>query len=935
MPSAAVSVSMFIAMVPAAANPSNTSSDAARQARPQWIWFPESVTEAQNQRRYFRRSWSLPWRSEKAVLQITVDDEFELRINGRKVATGTTWRDYKTCDVTRHLRKGPNSLRIQARNHGGHAGVILVAEATGPSGQIVRLVTDERWQASRDGRTWQPARVVATYPGPPWGRLPVPSDAHEHDTSRVVPDAGLRILSAMAGFMGGGIPRADALPNVDPARVPLYRELGLRAVAEYAYWWYLEPEPGQWDWRFSDRVHEGLGKLGLGHAVYPWFHVAPPWYQKTDRYTPLRCLQHDKDIDLCMSLWDPNAPACCERLYAAYRSHFGDEVGPIFVGIYGDFGEVMFPVAINPWWRPKCKHNHIDFWTADRFARRDFVRFCRAKYGRIETLNQRWGSALARFEDITYPKDEKTPRWWLDFIEWRYESMNRFTAAALRAVRKHYPKTELHILLGGGSELLYYAQDNTGLPKLCAEYDVVVHSTHGGGREMWFMAKRIATAAKFYGLRYVTEPPGKVPPERVLERLFIDASTGVTGMFEYMHNLFENAPQLSRYLGLLRQDPPLCEAAALFCTTYHRLQPAARRPGPGAVPQKLKRAFDEIHDVMDLDLLDEPLIADGALDRYKLLIQFEGDIYEARTIERIVAWVRQGGVLILCGQRPWRTPEGLCPAPADFFEPTRPLPGLDGAVIKRFGKGSVIGLRSESGGRPAMYEAIYAVASNLSRYSQTCNDLFVADGRMDGVWTTTFADRILLLNTSPDASITKTLAFRHPRTGKPTEITVTLAPREMRYVWIDGEPAQVEIVCAAQHSPAVPEAGANRPPRRRRHRMLTLEPGGSARLRAVVERPGTYAVHARIVSNPSGRRAEIRFGRNRTIRLATQANDSWRIPKVGQIQLAQGELEIILHNPNRGRIHADRLILTTDTRLAGFRYPIVRRPDVRPFGLAP
>ncbi len=584
MPSSTLGLLVLVGLlVPAAADP-NCADHAMEMPKPKWIWFPESVEQSQNQVRYFRQAWSLPWDPSNALLQITADDEFELRINRRKIGASKQWRDYQTYDVTRQLRRGANTLAIRARNGGGHAGVILVAKALNDAGQTEQLVTDQDWQASQDGKRWQPARVVATYPDAPWGRLPDPPSAYEHDPNEIVPDSGLRLISAMAGFMGGGIPHVDALPNVHPAKVPLYRELGLAAVAEYAYWWYLEPEPDRWDFRFSDRVHDGLAKVGLDHAVYPWFHVAPPWYQKTDRYTPLRCLEHDEEIDLCMSLWDPNATACCDRLYAAYRRHFGDRIGPIYVGIYGDFGEVMFPVAINPWWRPKCRHNHIDWWTGDRFARKDFANLCRRKYRNIDSLNKHWGSAFADFEHITYPKDEKARRWWLDFIEWRYDSMNRFTAATIRTIRKHYPKAELQILLGGGSELLYYGQDNSGLPKLSVADDVVIHSTHAGGRQMWFMAKRIATAAKHYGLKYVTEPPGKVPKEQALERLFIDAATGITTMFEYMDNIFDNAPELSRYLGLLRGDKPVCEAAVLFPTTYHRLQPIARKPGPPGAP---------------------------------------------------------------------------------------------------------------------------------------------------------------------------------------------------------------------------------------------------------------------------------------------------------------------------------------------------------------
>ncbi len=337
--------------------------------------------------------------------------------------------------------------------------------------------------------------------------------------------------------------------------------------------------------------------------------------------------------------------------------------------------------------------------------------------------------------------------------------------------------------------------------------------------------------------------------------------------------------------------------------------------------------------MIDLDILDEPLIADEALAGYKLLIQFEGDIYESETLEKILSWVRGGGVLLICGERPWQTVEQQHTWPAELFEPKDPLPEVSKAAVTRVGKGSIVGLNYSWDERPAMYQAIYAIAGRLGQYSDGQKDLFLADGEADDVWTTTFADRILLSNVSRGKRVSKVLRFNHPRMGKGTEIPVTLAPQEMKAVWIDGEPERIDIVCGRHRFSPSRSAAARDVRARTTWPLLRVGPGKSVRLAANVSEGATYAVHVRILSDPPGKRVELRLPKNEVITLATQPKDSYRIPKVGQLRLAKGRIEITIRNLNRASIHADRIVLTTDTELAGHRYAITRRADLLPFGL--
>ena len=61
---------------------------------------------------------------------------------------------------------------------------------------------------------------------------------------------------------------------------------------------------------------------------------------------------------------------------------------------------------------------------------------------------------------------------------------------------------------------------------------------------------------------------------------------------------------------------------------------------------------------MDYDVVDEELIADGALSHYRVLIWLEGDVMEGALLQKLAAWVENGGVLVRLGAARVQTVEG-------------------------------------------------------------------------------------------------------------------------------------------------------------------------------------------------------------------------------------------------------------------------------------
>ncbi len=123
-----------------------------------WIWPEELHWDLHNCYAQFRKVFILERKLEKALLAITADQSYQLRINGHYVCRGPArgyqshW-PYDEIDVTEHLHNGRNLIAIRACNPGfsnfqyltqGYAGLLVAARW-----DELNIVTDETWKCRR------------------------------------------------------------------------------------------------------------------------------------------------------------------------------------------------------------------------------------------------------------------------------------------------------------------------------------------------------------------------------------------------------------------------------------------------------------------------------------------------------------------------------------------------------------------------------------------------------------------------------------------------------------------------------------------------------------------------------------------------------------------------------------------------------------------
>lgn len=463
----------------------------------------------------------------------------------------------------------------------------------------------------------------------------------------------------------GAFPRTnfiEAPPSVES--LTHLRNLGLVADEDYISWGAVEREPGHWYWQDNDGMEKTLHEAGLEYVAYNWVHFPPVWLrdQQKDKRTLMRCMEHGLEANY-LSIFDPRTIGWYDHFYKNLREHFGERIDRVYACILGPYGEGNYPLRVDSW--VNMGHCHEGYWCGDVYAIKAFQMAMRREYGHVRRLNHAWGGDYKTFDEIFPPKelhDEKfkpspeafptaqDKRRWLDFITWYHQAIIDFAGESVKTVLKYYPPEKVRIKPGGSSggiNPLTYGTYCPGYGKMAAPYKIVIQPADCQGAV--FADKWMGTAYQFYGVKECTEPAGGLDGKTFVRRMFSDASAGAAQLFTYEFE--SHAPDIRKYVRLYTGKPGETEIALYCPTTLYRL-------GGNLHPTISSATL--LRDLCEFDVLDELLIADGALTpkRYKTLIMFQGDIIDEPILKKMDAFLRGGGKIIQTGDAPIKDVEG-------------------------------------------------------------------------------------------------------------------------------------------------------------------------------------------------------------------------------------------------------------------------------------
>ena len=612
----------------------------------------------------------------------------------------------------------------------------------------------------------------------------------------------IRFMMQM-GTSNGPIPLSDW---ASPECIELLKRTSCFADCDYQSWALAEPEKGQWDFSVYAKNADLLRNSGLDYVCFAWLHFPPKWFLSTPDFVPYQCVEHGGKL-MQLSPWAPKVWDVFRGFYKAQHEAMGEKIRWIRLATPSDYGEIGFPAAMTSWLVPQ-EHAHAGYWCGDPYARADFRAEMRRRFRSIGTLNKRWGTAFETWKDVTYPdlvqqkaarvaRESGKPtdrRRWLDFIEWYYGTWLRFVPKFASVVREFYPETPLIVSVGYASELTMVGNDYSAIPKMAKQSNIALQSPGNVG---YYALKRVSTACHFYGCPYYTEPPGDVPPEAEIARVWSDVSNGVQVYFEYAVNLDLARPQLRMYKDHMTGARPVVDVAVFNPTIEHRIN-----CGADNFPVHAYNLCENGRDIFDCDVVDESLIRDGALKDYRILVYTQGNVTEDLALDKIAAWVRQGGVLLTCELGDVESVEGskstwqsLVPSPLLDKERVGEVQSdgkwdwakVTALCTKRIGRGLVIRLPVKPDAYGVFAEAVAHAAYNLTDFGSRFRNAPLIDAVRDEVKATLLPDRILYFN-GTDREIVKHVTLRpedwaaRPKKPEKTEYDLTLRPHSIAAV---------------------------------------------------------------------------------------------------------------------------------------------------------
>lgn len=326
----------------------------------------------------------------------------------------------------------------------------------------------------------------------------------------------------------------------------------------------------------------------------------------------------------------------------------------------------------------------------------------------------------------------------------------------LATTKKYFPDTEVYLCTGGDA-VPPHGSDFAEQCKVAAKNKAGVRITNEGSdyATNFYLTHWVASAGKFYGAFYGFEPASGVNEKGIVARIYNVVAAGARQLHEYNTNIISSEERMrifrENYPFLDKMPEPKVDVAVLYPKTSLALRWA---DFPPRAPL--------LRDIIDYDFIDETMLRDGALKKYKFFLIIAGDFIEKDDLAIIKKWVEDGGILFSCGVAKMATVEG------DYSLFEQLFNGEGG--IKRLGKGKThyipIGWNES--------EKLFSLLVEKLR-EEGCP---VPDGVKDGVYATLFPNHLLVLNTN-DKEVEKT--FILPQKS----LSVKLPPNSIRKIKID------------------------------------------------------------------------------------------------------------------------------------------------------
>jgi len=564
----------------------------------------------------------------------------------------------------------------------------------------------------------------------------------------------------IAGIMEGSHDGRDIEDM--PPWLPVYKAMGFTALQSYVRWSTIEKVEGVWDWHLYDWVVDEAKRFGLKWIAFimigPWYAM-PKWWLDSANTMRNKCLEHDTE-SWVQSIWNPVLLGYVERFMMKFAEHYPEPlIESIMVGIAGDFGES----TTNGVFIEGIYHTHVGYWCGEDAAVADLRRAMRAKYGDVAKLNAAWGTALASFDDVRPVVRDQAPsdRAWLDQTGWYVDRMTWWMQRWGEICRKALPHTLMFNAAGGAGDPPRGAHWTDQTKALALTSKMGQRVTNEGADYAFNFAYTAwpGICCRFYDVPFGNEPwGGDMCGTGDLGRMYNAITQGATNFWFYSSHIRPPAGRLAlhRALPFMNRTYRRSNRVAVYYPWTHFVLIDEHGFSEKGLRDRFWPQVEELRDVIDYDFVDDHLMRDGVMKDFDFLILLQGTTYEREELERIVAWVQAGGVLITHNHGVPATVEGdmsLGQRLMAFDDDPTALETRLGARIATVGRGRVVMFprsadlkgwhgddrwdkdhKDHPATHPGFWRMITATLANASALGTGLADYPVIDGEKDEVY---------------------------------------------------------------------------------------------------------------------------------------------------------------------------------------------------------
>ncbi len=390
--------------------------------------------------------------------------------------------------------------------------------------------------------------------------------------------------------------------------------------------------------------------------------------------TPYRAMRDEngKSYQQRHNPFDPAFLGEWGRLHQAFLDEFAHDsrIRRVYVAPPSYFGESEY--YMGPDWA------HLHFLAYDDLARRSFTAWLRGRYENVEALSKAWGIPVAAWDAVPLPKPRRdgpsvhaAPDW-LDFMTWRTDHLTDMIATEMaRLAAGFHGEVGMKAAVGDFSAA-HGVNTADILARFPKEGRLALHATNGHSLSD---LKYFSAIADHYGAAsFIIENDGNRFTRTELARLLLNYLLAGADTFNFAHLghftlgpptrstsetyrvLRSLRPWLTRY-DLTRQRNPVAflhgNATAWVRAPGYRNRDVSRAYDAalanGAGPEV--RAYSWARWLGVPDVTCERRVLEGDLAGRRMLIipNSSVTVLPAAVRDRILAWVADGGTLVLFG----------------------------------------------------------------------------------------------------------------------------------------------------------------------------------------------------------------------------------------------------------------------------------------------